>query len=79
MDFMVVTLASQCSFFDSYMGATYNIADLTRYDSCEMIFCVLTLVISIIRTADDPSYTVTDGDLPCTTQVWILLFFGNLF
>jgi hypothetical protein len=38
MDFMVVTLASQCSFFDSYMGATYNIADLTRYDSCEMIF-----------------------------------------
>lgn len=30
LDILGIGIASQCSYFDSYMGATFNIADLTK-------------------------------------------------
>lgn len=47
---LVIAAALQCGKYDSNMGATFDLTELTR-------------------TAEQPPYTVEDGDLPCTKEI----------
>jgi hypothetical protein len=70
---VAVAMGMECSKFDTNMGATFDLTDLVRYD-CSWLH-LQTNFTYFIRIGDEPSYVVTDGDLPCTTDVILLFVF----
>lgn len=64
------SLAFTCETYSSSLGATFDISGLVR--------SVFTSFFSLIRlwlsSATEPAYMVTDGDIPCTTNVPIHMF-----
>lgn len=78
--FMVKSFSySDCTLFDSHMGATFGLNELKRYvifiSNHILLFIdylFYHLLFIFYRNADQPPYIIEDGDLPCTTKVHTL-------